>query len=53
MNGAGFSWPATVVLGDAYALAHDGLRIPPNDKPWWQSGYDAAASGQLPKKGAP
>jgi hypothetical protein len=53
MNGAGFSWPATVVLGDIYALTHDQGRIPPGDKPWWQAGYDAAAGGKLPKKGTP
>lgn len=53
MNGAGFSWPETAALGGLYATLHGRPDVIPDDEPWWQSGYDAAASGQLPTKAGP
>jgi hypothetical protein len=49
MRGAGYSWPATVAAASYYALTHGSPGIIPHDLPLWGEGYDAAASGQLPK----
>jgi hypothetical protein len=49
MRGAGYSWPATAALSTLYSIYEGRPGIIPHDWPLWGEGYDAAASGQLPK----
>jgi hypothetical protein len=49
MHGAGYSWPATAALSSLYATYKGRPDIIPHDWSWWERGYDATGSGQLPK----
>lgn len=49
MRGASYSLPTTDAISSLYALFHGRPDVIPHDLPLWGAGYDAAASGQLPK----
>ena len=53
MQGAGYSWPETAAISSAYATLKGRPDVIQHDWPLWSEGYDAAAAGQLPKKGTP
>jgi hypothetical protein len=49
MNGAGFSLPQTILLGNPFAATMSSNSASSMVK-WWTNGWNAANSGTLPKK---
>jgi hypothetical protein len=47
MNGVGYSWDMTNLIGNSYALLYSKPKFSPRRTQWWKRGYDDAASGRI------